>query len=135
MIALSPHSTDVAIYAICIYNKIAYIGKSKNLWNRVSAHKTGIAHSDKVWYPLARECHKRGHWITLKILDKPQVKELSKKEQQYITQFNPYFNIQLSKNHYLDSSNYDSTVKALGIKWLPPIVEQELPKRFNWFGE
>ena len=29
MIALSPHSTEIAIYAICIDNKIAYIGKVK----------------------------------------------------------------------------------------------------------
>ena len=42
MIALSPHSTEIAIYAICIDNKIAYIGKSKNLWDRVAAHKTKI---------------------------------------------------------------------------------------------
>ena len=131
MIALSPHSTEIAIYAICIDNKIAYIGKSKNLWDRVAAHKTKSLHSDKVWYPLARECHKRGHWITLKILDKSQIKDLTKKEQEYIAKYTPYFNRQLNEKHCFTSTDYDAIVKALNLDWLPPYRE---PKS-NWFGE
>lgn len=57
MILIYAGKTTMAVYALCIDNRIVYVGKSRNLVNRADTHRSNILNSDEQWYPLARDFH------------------------------------------------------------------------------
>ena len=92
MILIYAGKTTIAVYAICIDERIVYIGKSRNLVNRADTHRSMILNSNEMWYPLARDFHERGHTITMKVLATPSCCDLDKTEKEYIQKLKPLFN-------------------------------------------
>lgn len=124
------------IYALCIDNRVAYVGKSRDLVNRAKAHQTSILHSNDAWYPLAREFHERGHVFTMKVLATPEYKDLGKVEDEYIQRLKPLFNQRgLGKDGY-KPIEYETAVNKLFLGYRPPMKKQTArePQK-NWFGE
>ena len=135
MIMIYAGKTTRAIYAICIDGRIVYVGKSDNLVNRADSHRSKILNSNELWYPLAREFHKRGHCITMKILATPEYKDLNKTEQEYIQKLKPLFNcVGMGKDAY-QAMEYDYAVNKLFLGYRPPMTKQKNKEEKNWFGE
>ena len=136
MLIIHPGRAVCGIYALCIDNRVVYVGKSRDLQNRAKAHKTSILHSNDAWYPLARDFHERGHVITMKVLATTEYKFLEQTELEYIQKLKPLFNQQgLGENGY-KPMEYETAVNKLFLGYRPPMKKQAAPEpQKNWFGE
>ena len=136
MILIYAGKTTMAVYALCIDGRIAYVGKSRDLVNRADTHRTKILNSNDQWYPLAREFHQRGHVITMKVLATPSYYDLDAVEKEYIQKLKPLFNNQnLGKDGYKPMS-YDYAVNRLFLSYRLPMTKlEEKKKEPGWFGE
>lgn len=135
MLLIYAKGTITGIYALCIDNRVVYVGKSENLPLRARSHQTNILHSDKVWYPLAREFHERGHIITMKILATPEYKDLNKTEEEYIQKLKPLFNHQGRGKDGYKPMEYETAVNRLFLGYRPPAKQDEPKMQKSWFGE
>lgn len=123
MLIIHPGRAVCGIYALCIDNRIVYVGKSRDLVHRAKAHQTSILHSNDAWYPLAREFHERGHVFTMKVLATPEYKDLGKVEDEYIQKLKPIFNQQgLGKAGY-KPMEYETAVNKLFLGYRPPMTK------------
>ena len=136
MILIYAGKTTMAVYALCIDERIVYVGKSRDLVNRADAHRTKILNSDELWYPLARDFHERGHTITMKILATPSYYDLDKTEKEYIQKLKPLFNFQNMGEKGYKPMSYDVAVNKLFLGYRPPMRKYKKPQEEkNWFGE
>lgn len=70
-----------------------------------------------------REFDKRGHNIWVKIIEEVPVRALYEAEKRYINELDPIFNIDGCRKGKKRPTDYDTTVKILGLKPKPPVVE------------
>lgn len=135
MLMLYADSATPGIYAICIDDRIVYVGKTRDLYARAKTHKSNILNSNEVWYPLARDFHQRGHLFTMKILAKPEYKDLDKTEKEFIEKFKPLFNCQGMSEKGYQSISYDIAVNKLFLGYRPPLIKVKEEPKDSWFGE
>ena len=138
MIGIYSSSTRSGVYAICIDGHIAYVGQSADLWSRAASHYYNILHNDTLWYPLAREFHERGHYISMKILATPPEKDLLKIEKEYILKLKPLFNSQHRETQEYKTLDYGAAVDKLFLGYRPPVAKTPIQKQQPeeaWFGD
>lgn len=136
MLDISSYGAKCGIYAICIDYKIVYIGQSADLWTRAKQHYNSILSSTRMWYPLAREFHNRGHKITMRVLEQVKPNELQERERKYIAAYNPLFNSQYKQEKYTPIP-YNEAVNTLKLAYRAPNPKREIPKNIetDWFGD
>ena len=136
MLSIYAGKTTMAVYALCIDERIVYIGKSKSLADRADTHRSKILNSNELWYPLMREFHQRGHFITMKILATPAYKDLEKIEKEYIQKLRPLFNTQNLGDAGYKPIPYDYAVNKLFLGYRPPMTKKPIiQQEAAWFGE
>ena len=136
MLDISSYGAKCGIYAICIDYKVVYIGQSADLRTRAKQHYNSILSSTRMWYPLVREFHNRGHKITMRVLEQTKPDELYDREKKYIAAYNPLFNSQYAQEKY-SPIPYNEAVNTLKLAYHAPNPKHEIPKNIetDWFGE
>lgn len=134
---------EVGIYAICIDDKIAYIGQSKQISVRAQTHERNIRKGQREqgnWYPLAKQFYEHGHNIELKILEEVEQSKLVEIEEKYINTLQPIFNTKKNSHCETIPTSYKIAADLLGIKTRPYVgtdemIRKDRAKQMGWFGE
>lgn len=92
------------IYCIKINGKIVYVGKSRNMLQRIADHYVGIKTGTEKKYRIMAEAQRKGHSIDFDVLyyatgrtSSAIIEEIGEKEGEYIRQFRPILNTQIPK--------------------------------------
>ena len=87
------------IYCIKINGKIVYVGKSRNMLQRIAEHYVGIKTGKEKKYRIMAEAQRKGHSIDFDVLyyataQTPSaiIEEIGDKEGEYIRQYQPVLN-------------------------------------------
>ena len=101
---LSPKYEHAGIYCIRIDDQIVYIGKSKNMLERIAAHYVGIRNGLKPKYHILSQMQREGHPIGFDVLYYASsvqaadiVEEIGYMEGVYIRKYRPALNTQIPK--------------------------------------
>ena len=145
------------IYAICIENKIVYIGQSSNLPVRAKEHedciRKGHNYKSQAWYPIALEFYRRGYDFTFQVLEEVNSSQLLERETALIRKEWPIFNERITeKERKQRVRSYQEALEILGLREQPYADMKEIDyqerletsgpyrdmierKEKNWFGE
>ena len=92
------------IYCIKIDSQIVYIGKSRNMLERIAQHYVGIKEGSERKYRILAEAQRKGYTVDFDVLyyAKNQrywdiVEEIGKKEGELIRRYRPVLNTQIPK--------------------------------------
>lgn len=92
------------IYCIKLKGQIVYIGKSKNMLERVASHYVGIKQGTERKYRILAEAQRKGCPVEFDVLYYAKSKyykdieeEIGEKEGEFIRQFLPVLNTQIPK--------------------------------------
>ena len=80
------------VYCIKVDDAIVYVGKSKNINERISQHWSGVFAREENKYSLLYNALHRSHKITFWLLEECEVADLNKKETFWIQQLRPCLN-------------------------------------------
>lgn len=87
--------SGAGIYSIGIKDKIVYVGKSKDMLNRVCNHIQHIKdETEGHKYELLHGIQNRGYTIQFNVLEYCEVNSLDEKEIYWINEIKPYLNTQ-----------------------------------------
>ena len=94
------------IYCIKINEKIVYIGKSRNMLQRIAEHYVSIKTGKETKYRIMAEAQRKGYSISFDVLyyatartPSAIIEEIGEKEGEYIRQYQPVLNTQIPKEH------------------------------------
>lgn len=106
------------IYCIKINGKIVYVGKSRNMLQRIAEHYVGIKTGKEKKYRIMAEAQHKGHSIDFDVLyyatartPSAIIEEIGEKEGEYIRQYQPVLNTQIPKAenwHKFDINKLDA---------------------------
>lgn len=92
------------IYCIKINEKIVYVGKSRNMLQRIAEHYVGIKAEKEKKYRIMAEAQRKGHSIDFDVLyyatartPSAIIEEIGEKEGEYIRRHTPILNTQIPK--------------------------------------
>lgn len=92
------------IYCIKINEKIVYVGKSRNMLQRIAEHYVGIKAEKEKKYRIMAEAQRKGYSIDFDVLyyatartPSAIVEEIGETEGEYIRQYQPVLNTQIPK--------------------------------------
>ena len=101
---LAPKYEHPGIYCIKLDDEIVYIGKSKNMLERVAQHYVGIKTCSERKYRILAEAQRKGHTVGFDVLYYAKYKrrddiieEIGEKEGEYIRANLPVLNSQIPK--------------------------------------
>ena len=106
------------IYCIKINEKIVYVGKSRNMLQRIAEHYVGIKAEKEKKYRIMAEAQRKGYSINFDVLyyatgriPSAIIEEIGEKEGEYIRQYQPVLNTQIPKAenwHKFDINKLDA---------------------------
>ena len=106
------------IYCIKINEKIVYVGKSRNMLQRLAEHYVGIKAGKEKKYRIMAEAQRKGYSINFDVLYYATARtpsaikeEIGEKEGEYIRQYQPVLNTQIPKAenwHKFDINKLDA---------------------------
>ena len=92
------------IYCIKLNDLIVYIGKSRNMLERIAQHYVGIKEGSECKYRILAEAQRKGYSIDFDVLYYAKnlrywdiVEEIGQKEGEFIRQHHPVLNTQIPK--------------------------------------
>lgn len=101
---LAPKYEHPGIYCIKLDDEIVYIGKSKNMLERVAQHYVGIKTCSERKYRILAEAQRKGHTVGFDVLYYAKCKhrddiseEIGEKEGELIREHCPILNTQIPK--------------------------------------
>ena len=106
------------IYCIKINGKIVYVGKSRNMLQRIAEHYVGIKAGKEKKYRIMAEAQRKGYSIDFDVLyyatartSSAIMEEIGEKKGEYIRQYQPVLNTQIPKAenwHKFDINKLDA---------------------------
>ena len=92
------------IYCIKIDSQIVYIGKSKNMLERIASHYVGIRQGSELKYRIMAEAQRKGRAVVFDVLyyakskkNRDILNEIGEKEGEFIRKHRPILNTQIPK--------------------------------------
>lgn len=114
----APKYEHPGIYCIKLDDEIVYIGKSKNMLNRIAQHYVGIKTCSERKYRILAEAQRKGHTVGFDVLYCAKSKrpdeineEIGEKEGEMIREYHPILNTQIPKSpnwHTWDVTSVDA---------------------------
>ena len=101
---LAPKYEHPGIYCIKLDDQLVYIGKSKNMLERVASHYVGIKQGSELKYRIIAEAQRKGRAVVFDVLyyakskrNRDIVNEIGEKEGEFIRKYRPILNTQIPK--------------------------------------
>lgn len=114
----APKYEHPGIYCIKLDDEIVYIGKSKNMLDRIAQHYVGTKACSERKYRILAEAQRKGHTVGFDVLYYAKSKrpyeineEIGEKEGEMIREYHPILNTQIPKSqnwHTWDVSSVDA---------------------------
>lgn len=88
------------IYCICVNNKVIYVGKSKNMLDRIEQHihQMMLQFPKESKYIVLQGLRERGYSITFEVLEYADAADLKEREAFWINYYMPTLNTQIPRH-------------------------------------
>lgn len=120
------------IYSININGVIVYIGKSRNMLQRMAQHYVGVKTGKEHKYRLMAEAQRRGYPVGFDVLYKARSvrkedieEEIGRVEGQYIRRYRPILNTQIPKEEDWRQYEYDGFAAGLTEEQFMQVLSNE----------